>query len=65
VYPSKDGPNYHRGHTILLGLLCYAWVAIFANVLWCAKINRDKRLGKHDQFKGCGDDRDPEFRMVL
>lgn len=27
VYPKKDGPFYHRGHTIILGLLCYAWVA--------------------------------------
>ncbi|OAQ67850.1 MFS transporter [Pochonia chlamydosporia 170] len=65
VYPSKDGPNYHRGHTIIMGLLCYAWVALLANVLWCAKINRDKRSGKHDQYTGYGDDRDPEFRMVL
>ncbi|KAG8408147.1 hypothetical protein J3459_018109 [Metarhizium acridum] len=64
VYPKKDGPNYHRGHTIIMGLLCYAWVAILANVLWCAKMNRDKRLGRYDQYKGCGDDRDPEFGMV-
>ncbi|KID85704.1 major facilitator superfamily transporter [Metarhizium guizhouense ARSEF 977] len=64
VYPRQDGPNYHRGHTIIMGLLCYAWVAILANVLWCAKMNRDKRLGTYDQYKGCGDDRDPEFEMV-
>lgn len=27
VYPQDDGPFYHRGHTIILGLLCYAWIA--------------------------------------
>ncbi|CEJ94454.1 Putative Major facilitator superfamily transporter [[Torrubiella] hemipterigena] len=27
VYPARDGPYFHRGHTIILGLLCYAWVA--------------------------------------
>ncbi|GAB0138810.1 hypothetical protein EsDP_00007032 [Epichloe bromicola] len=65
VYPSRDGPNFHRGHIIIMSLLCYAWVAILANVLWCAKINRDKRLGSYNRFAGSGDDRDPEFIMVL
>ncbi|EAQ83353.1 hypothetical protein CHGG_09757 [Chaetomium globosum CBS 148.51] len=65
VYPSHEGPLYHKGHTIILGLLVYAWFAILANVLWCAKINRDKKDGKYAEFEGCGDDRDPAFKMVL
>lgn len=24
-YPSRDGPLFHRGHTIILGLLVFAW----------------------------------------
>ena len=24
-YPSRDGPQFHRGHTIILGLLVFAW----------------------------------------
>jgi len=24
-YPSRDGPEFHRGHTIILGLLVFAW----------------------------------------
>ncbi|KAH7104811.1 major facilitator superfamily transporter [Auriculariales sp. MPI-PUGE-AT-0066] len=64
VYPSTQGPLYHQGHTIILGLLCYAWFAVL-NVLWCHKINRDKAMGKYDQFVGTGDDREPSFRMVL
>ncbi|KAL2176739.1 major facilitator superfamily domain-containing protein [Thermothelomyces heterothallicus CBS 202.75] len=65
IYPSKDKPLYHKGHTIVLGLLVYAWFAILANVLWCAKINKDKRDGKYAQYEGSGDDRDPKFKMVL
>ncbi|KAE9569669.1 hypothetical protein CGMCC3_g14282 [Colletotrichum fructicola] len=65
IYPSTQGPYYHKGHTIILGLLCYAWVATLLNVLWCSKINRDKAAGKYDQFIGTGDDREPEFKMVL
>ncbi|KAI8282731.1 hypothetical protein K4K60_003271 [Colletotrichum sp. SAR11_57] len=65
IYPSTQGPYYHKGHTIILGLLCYAWVATLLNVLWCTKINRDKAAGKYDQFIGTGDDREPEFKMVL
>jgi hypothetical protein len=35
------------------------------NVLYCAKINRDKAAGKYGKYIGYGDDRDPEFIMVL
>lgn len=65
VYPKKQGPNFHESHRIMLGLLCAAWVLIAANVAWVAKLNRDKAAGKMAQFEGCGDDRDPEFKMVL
>ncbi|GJD01397.1 major facilitator superfamily transporter [Colletotrichum higginsianum] len=65
IYPSYEGPFYHKGHTIILGLLCYAWVATLLNVLWCAKINRDKAAGKYDEYVGTGDDREPGFKMVL
>jgi hypothetical protein len=27
VYPSNEGPLYHKGHTVILGLLVYAWFA--------------------------------------
>ena len=65
VYPKIEGPNFHKSHQIMLGLLCAAWVLIAANVAWVAKLNRDKVNGKNAQFEGCGDDRDPAFEMVL
>ncbi|GFP59743.1 uncharacterized transporter C1002.16c [Trichoderma asperellum] len=65
VYPNREGPVYLKGHSIILGLLCYAWFAVLVNVLWLSKINRDKKMGKYDQYAGCGDDRDPEFEMIL
>jgi hypothetical protein len=38
---------------------------ILLNVLYCAKINRDKRNGKYVKYEGYNDDRDPKFMMVL
>lgn len=65
AYPSVDGPLYHKGHSIILGLLVYAWLAILTNVFWCIKINKDKARGKYDHHAGSGDDRDPMFKMIL
>jgi MFS family permease len=83
VYPAAEGPHYHKGHTIILGLEVAAWFMcvnkgpsptvefqltrsrVLLNVLYCWKINRDKRAGKYDHYIGCGDDRDPEFKMIL
>jgi hypothetical protein len=39
--------------------------SVLCNVLYCAKINRDKAAGKYDKYIGYGDDRDPEFKLVL
>ncbi|KAF7712371.1 Uncharacterized protein PECH_003315 [Penicillium ucsense] len=64
-YPKRDGPMFHRGHTIVLGLLVFAWFMILCNVLYCAKINKDKRNGKYDRYVDCNDDRNPAFMMVL
>jgi hypothetical protein len=38
---------------------------VLANVLYCAKINRDKANGKYDKYIGYADDRDPEFKKIL
>lgn len=65
VYPKSQGPQYHEGHTIILALLVAGWFLILANVLYCWKVNRDKAAGKYDRWIGCGDDRDPSFRLVL
>jgi hypothetical protein len=26
IYPSKDKPQFHRGHSVVLGLLCFSWL---------------------------------------
>ncbi|KAI0846718.1 MFS general substrate transporter [Daldinia vernicosa] len=65
IYPKTQGPAYHEGHTIILGVLCAGWFLILCNVLYCWKINRDKANGKYDKFRGFGDDRDPTFKLVL
>jgi MFS family permease len=65
VYQKKEAPQFKQSHEIMLGLLCAAWVLIAANVAWVAKVNRDKRSGKFSEFEGRGDDRDPDFIMVM
>ncbi|KAL4812077.1 major facilitator superfamily domain-containing protein [Aspergillus spinulosporus] len=65
IYPNKDKPQFHRGHTVVLSLLVFAWFMILLNVLYCGKINRDKRNGKYAKYEGYNDDRDPKFMMVL
>ncbi|KAE9381070.1 putative MFS transporter [Stipitochalara longipes BDJ] len=65
IYPNKDKPQYHMGHTVVLGLLVGAWFLVAANVLYCHKVNKDKAKGKYDQYIGYADDRDPDFMMVL
>ncbi|GAP86970.1 putative MFS general substrate transporter [Rosellinia necatrix] len=65
IYPKDQGPQYHNGHTIVLGLLTGGWFLVLCNVLYCWKVNRDKANGKYDQYAGYGDDRDPTFKMVL
>lgn len=65
VYPKKQGPQYHEGHTIILGLLVGGWFLILANVLYCRKVNKDKANGKYDKYIGYGDDRDPTFKLIL
>jgi nitrate/nitrite transporter NarK len=65
VYQKKEAPQFRKSHSIMLGLLCAAWLLIAANVAWVWKINKDKRNGKYDEWAGRGDDRDPEFKMVM
>ncbi|KAI0007662.1 MFS general substrate transporter [Xylariaceae sp. FL0662B] len=65
IYPKSQGPEYHEGHTIILGLLCAGWFLILCNVLYCWTVNRRKASGKYDKYTGYGDDRDPTFILVL
>ncbi|KFY43166.1 hypothetical protein V495_04118 [Pseudogymnoascus sp. VKM F-4514 (FW-929)] len=65
IYPKIQGPEFFVGHTVILGLLCFAWVMVLLNVLYCAKVNRDKAKGLYDEFIGSGDDRDPLFNAII
>lgn len=40
-------------------------IRVLFNVLYCAKVNRDKVNGKYDKYTGYADDRDPEFTLIL
>lgn len=65
IYPARNAPLYHRGHTVVLSLLVAAWFLILFNVLYCRKVNKDKANGKYDKYIGSNDDRDPKFVFIL
>jgi hypothetical protein len=46
-------------------LTCFFARRILVNVLYCRYLNKRKTEGKEEKWRGCGDDRDPEFRFVL
>ncbi|KAJ9098750.1 hypothetical protein QFC21_004398 [Naganishia friedmannii] len=49
IYPAHQSPAFIEGHTIVLGLLC----------------NKQKEAGKMEQYRGMGDDRDPDFKYII
>ncbi|TKA74092.1 hypothetical protein B0A49_02874, partial [Cryomyces minteri] len=68
IYPAAQGPNYHKGHTIVLATAAASDLGrcrVLANVLHVMKVNRDKARGVYNKYAGFGDDRDPEFKLVL
>lgn len=56
---------YKEAHTIVLGLLCAAWVLVATKCAYLTYLNRQKEKGRFEQFRGCGDDRDPDFKYIL
>ena len=64
VYQSHEAPAYERSHTVIMGLLCGAWVLVALKCAYLTYINRCKAAGKYDKYIGCGDDRDPAFRYM-
>ncbi|KAL4944190.1 major facilitator superfamily domain-containing protein [Aspergillus oleicola] len=65
LYPYVENPSYVKSHMIILGVLCYSWVAVLLNVLHVRKIDKDKERGKYDKYIGYGVDRKPSFKLVL
>lgn len=61
-YQSRQRPQYKESHTVMLGLLVYAWFAVLANCLYCRWINKQKESGKHDHLRHYSDDRNPDFK---
>ncbi|KAH9938279.1 MFS general substrate transporter [Fomitopsis serialis] len=78
VYTNSQAPKYIRGHTITVSFLAMAWVAMFANVMYCALENRARAAGRrqgnliaYQELWDTGKtrapigDRHPEFRFTL
>ena len=65
VYKASESPVYKKAHTIVMGMLVAAWVLVAAKCLYLRYLNQQKKRGKFEQFRGCGDDRDPDFKYIL
>ncbi|KAI0751640.1 MFS general substrate transporter [Daedaleopsis nitida] len=78
AYDSSQAPTYIRGHSITLGCVCVAWIAMFCNVMYClwenkarAEGRRQDNLTKYQELWDSGKtrtpigDRHPDFRFTL
>ncbi|KAK9899166.1 MFS general substrate transporter [Cystobasidium minutum MCA 4210] len=65
IYPTTERPAYRKSHHIILGLLCYAWLAFALNLVFVRWVNKRKQDGAYDKFAGSGDDRDPKFKLTM
>lgn len=65
IYEAKQAPVYKKAHTIVMGMLCVAWVLVALKCLYLHNLNRRKAAGKMEQYRGCGDDRDPDFKYII
>lgn len=65
IYEAHQAPRYYKAHTIVMSMLAAAWVLVLAKCIYLRVLNKRKAEGKMDQFRGCGDDRDPEFKYII
>jgi MFS family permease len=65
IYQAHQAPVYKKAHTIVMGMLCAAWVLVLLKCLYLHHLNRRKAAGKMERFRGCGDDRDPDFKYII
>ncbi|RPD67314.1 MFS general substrate transporter [Lentinus tigrinus ALCF2SS1-7] len=78
AYDSTQAPTYIKGHSITLGFVCVAWIAMFCNVMYClwenkarAEGRRQDNLTKYQELWDSGKtrapigDRHPDFRFTL
>ena len=65
VYKSTESPIYREAHTIVMGMLIGAWILVAVKCAYLWYINREKDRGRYEEFRGCGDDRDPEFKYII
>ncbi|KAA1466484.1 MFS transporter [Dentipellis sp. KUC8613] len=78
IYTQDQAPRYVRGHSIVLGFVCMAWIFTAANVLYCiwenkarAEGRREGNLVAYQELWDAGKtrapigDRHPRFRFTL
>jgi hypothetical protein len=61
----NGAPDFRRGHTIGMGFLAGAWVAVAIKCAYLTWRNKQKASGAMARYKGCGDERDPDFKFII
>lgn len=65
MYQANQAPQYQQAHTIVMAMLVAAWVLIACKCAYLRYLNGQKAAGKFDKYRGCGDERDPEFKYII
>ncbi|KAI0313917.1 MFS general substrate transporter [Amylostereum chailletii] len=78
VYTNGQAPTYIKGHSIVLGFVCLAWLFMVANVLYCRSENKARSAGRRqsnvESYQSLWDagethapigDRHPDFSFIL
>jgi hypothetical protein len=65
IYDANQAPAYKKAHTIVMGMLAVGWVLIALKCAYLVHLNKQKAAGKMERFRGCGDDRDPDFKYII
>lgn len=65
MYKASESPVYKEAHTIVMAMLAGSWVLVAVKCAYLMYLNQQKAAGKMDKYRGCGDDRDPDFRYTI
>ena len=65
IFIYAPNTDFTRSHTIVMGLLAASFVMVLLKCGYLVWMNKRKASGKEDKWRGCGDDRDPDFKFVI
>ena len=65
IYNDQVRPDINQSHIIVMGMLIGAFLLVVVKCGYLFWRNRQKAEGKMDKWRGCGDERDPDFSYII